>query len=163
MDIVSENIAVIDLPIIAESQSYSRLAVTKINNELSMFKGGMKEKTVSKFVASTLVHFCEADEQFAEVVSKTPRTLSDCCAEVMCGCGNQVSDIDVYRGAAQFYFPNSEIHFNMEIRLTGAAPSEDEINRPPKISSTGSRDKSRQKPNKDKTEKTGETIHLSLF
>jgi hypothetical protein len=113
-------------------QSFSVLAVAKIAQELDDFHGGSKEKTVSKFVASTLTHFCEANERFAEVVYKTQRTLSDCCAEVMDGCGNQISDIDVYRAAVQSYFPNADIFFKMEIQLTGNAPDAEELNRSPK-------------------------------
>lgn len=106
---------------------YKELAVSKIAKELEEFTGGMKEKTVSKFVASTLTHFCEENERFAEVVYKTQRTLSDCCAEVMKGTGNQISDIDVYRGAVRHYFKNADISFKMEICITGEAPTEEEI------------------------------------
>jgi len=113
-------------------QNYAALAATKIARELESFKGGSKEKAVSKFVASTLTHFCEENERFAEVVYKTLRTLSDCCAEIMDGCGNQISDIDVYRGAVKSYFPNADIAFKMEIQITGEAPNETEQQRPSK-------------------------------
>ena len=114
----------------SENQDFSTLATAKIAEELANFKGGTKEKTVSKFVASTLTHFCEKNERFAEVVYKTPRTLSDCCAEIMHGAGNQISDIDVYRAAVQSYFPNADIFFKMEIQINGDAPSDAELNRP---------------------------------
>ena len=117
---------------IVENQTCSVLAVTKIAAELESFKGGQKEIAVSKFVASTLTHFCEQNERFAEVVYKTTRTLSDCCAEIMDGCGNQISDIDVYRGAVKSYFPNADISFKMDIQINGDAPDADELNREPK-------------------------------
>jgi len=107
------------------------LAVEKIAAELKNFQGGSKEKVVSKFVASTLSHFCGENERFAEVVYRTPRTLSDCCAEVMKACGNAISDIDVYRGAVKHYFPNADVHFQVEIQITGEMPTEEEINRKP--------------------------------
>lgn len=110
-------------------QNYSEMSVKKIAEELEKFSGGQKEKAVSKFVASTLTHFCSQNERFAEVVYKTQRTLSDCCEEVMHGTGNSVSDIDVYRKAVQSYFPNADISFKMEILIFGEAPSEEEINR----------------------------------
>ena len=122
--------------ILADSQelptSYSDKAAAKIAAELEAFKGGNKETAVSKFVASTLTHFCEQNERFAEVVYRTPRTLSECCAEIMDGVGNQISDIDVYRGAVQSYFPNADISFQMNIQIHGEAPGEDELNRPAK-------------------------------
>lgn len=112
--------------------NYKELAVEKIANELKEFTGGNKEKAVSKFVASTLTHFCEENERFAEAVYKTKRTLSDCCAEVMEGTGNQVSDIDVYRGAVRHYFPSSDISFKMEISIDGEDPTEEDLTREPK-------------------------------
>ena len=106
-------------------------AVKKIAAELESFAGDNKAKAVSKFVASTLTHFCEENERFAEVIQKTPRTLSDCCADVMKNCGSAISDIDVYRGAVRHYFPNADVFFKMEIHITGDAPTEEEINRIP--------------------------------
>lgn len=108
---------------------YKTAAINKIAKELETFNGGVKEKTVSKFVAATLTHFCEENERFAQILYMTPRTLSDCCAEVMDGCGNQISDIDVYRKAIKSYFPNSDISFKMEIQITGDNPSNEEIMR----------------------------------
>ena len=114
---------------ITSKQDYTKLAVEKIAAELKAFKGDRYGMAVKDHVASTLTHFCEQDRRFAEVVYKTKRTLSDCCAEIMKGCGQSISDIDVYRGAVRHYFPNSEIEFHMTISLTGDAPSEEEMNR----------------------------------
>lgn len=129
---------------------YSKLAVEKIAKELEEFNGGNKEKAVSKFVASTLTHFCEDNERFAEAVYKTKRTLSDCCAEVMMGVSNQVSDIDVYRGAVRHYFPNSDISFKMEITINGEDPSEEDLTREPKKKAYAP--KHNKKANKEESE-----------
>lgn len=110
---------------------YSRLAVEKIAAELKDFKGDRYGMAVKDHVASTITHFCEQNEQFAEVVYKTKRTLSDCCAEIMKGCGQSISDIDVYRGAVRNYFPNADIDFHMTITLTGDAPTAEEMERLP--------------------------------
>ena len=125
-----QTMAIVDM-VEQELKNIPILAVEKIAAELKNFQGGNKEKAVSKFVASTLTHFCGESERFAEVVYRTPRTLSDCCAEVMKACGNAISDIDVYRGAVKHYFPNADVHFQMEIQITGDAPTEEEINRKP--------------------------------
>lgn len=114
-----------------QAPDYPALAAEKIAAELKSFTGGNKEKAVSKFAAETLTHFCEESPQFAEVVYKTKRTLSDCCAEVMKGTGNYVSDIDVYRGIVRAYFPNADVRFLMNIEINGAAPSEEEMNKLP--------------------------------
>ena len=116
----------------AETKNTVAIATEKIAKELKTFKGGNKETAVSKFVASTITHFCEQSEKFAAVVAKTPRTLSDCCAEIMSGVGTSVSDIDVYRKAVKHYFPDSEVHMTMEI-ITGEVPPDEEVNRPPKV------------------------------
>lgn len=154
-------------------QSYSALAAAKIAAELESFKGGNKETAVSKFVASTLTHFCEQNERFAEIVYKTPRTLSNCCAEIMDGCGNQISDIDVYRGAVQSYFPNADISFNMTIQINGEAPSNDELLRPPKKAVAEPKQRAvpnkpnnaacENKPVKKEDKEDTDQIQLSLF
>lgn len=114
---------------ITSKQNYTQLAVEKIAEELKNFKGDRYGEAVKRHVAATIVHFCEQEPRFAEVVYKTKRTLSDCCAEVMKGCGTSISDIDVYRGAVKNYFPNAEVVFTMTISIDGDAPSEDEMNR----------------------------------
>ena len=87
----------------------------KIAAELKSFTGGQKEKCVSTHVAAEITHFCEESPEFAEVVYKTKRTLSDCCAEVLNGTGNYMSDNDVYRGIVKAYFPNADVRFLMNI------------------------------------------------
>lgn len=110
---------------------FSQLAVEKIATELKDFKGDRYGMAVKNHVAATITHFCEQNERFAEVVYKTKRTLSDCCAEIMKGCGQSISDIDVYRGAVRHYFPNADIDFHMTITLTGEAPTAEEMERVP--------------------------------
>lgn len=111
--------------------NFPQLAVEKIAAELKEFKGDKYGMAVKNHVASTITHFCEQNERFAEVVYKTKRTLSDCCAEIMKGCGTSISDIDVYRGAVRNYFPNADIDFHMTITLTGDAPTVEEMERVP--------------------------------
>ena len=111
--------------------NFTQLAVEKIAAELKDFKGDKYGMAVKNHVASTITHFCEQNERFAEVVYKTKRTLSDCCAEIMKGCGQHISDIDVYRGAVRNYFPNADIDFHMTITLTGEAPTAEEMDRVP--------------------------------
>ena len=132
---------------ITPTQKYSSLAVEKIAAELKAFKGDRYGMAVKDHVAATITHFCEQSERFAEVVYKTKRTLSDCCAEIMKGCGQSISDIDVYRGAVRNYFPNADIDFRMTITLTGDAPTAEEMARVPE-----------QKPaKKEATEPKGKT------
>jgi hypothetical protein len=142
-------------------------AIEKINAELQSFSGGNKEKAVSTYVANTLRQFSEEDERFARVVLNTKRTLSDCCEEIMQGVRESISDIEVYRRATKFYFPNSEVEFNMVIHLTGDAPTEEEMNQAPKprpapAPKTPKATKTGAKAKK-KTPKETNSIQLSLF
>lgn len=162
-----------------DNNVFQTMAVEKIAAELKSFTGGQKEKCVSTHVAAEITHFCEESPEFAEVVYKTKRTLSDCCAEVLKGTGNYVSDNDVYRGIVKAYFPNADVHIVMNIEINGAAPSEEEMARvpekkPPTLASP-SRPKPAPKPAEKAAEKAAapaptkkepaqpEIIQLSLF
>jgi len=113
------------------AQNFQALATAKIAAELKSFTGGRKEKCISTFAAAQVTHFCEESPVFAEVVYKTKRTLSDCCAEVLKGSKDHISDIDVYRGLVKAYFPNADVRFIMDIEINGAAPSEEEMAKVP--------------------------------
>ena len=112
---------------IIELKNYQNLATEKIAAELKSFTGGRKEKCISAHAAAEVTHFCEESPAFAEVVYKTKRTLSDCCAEVVKDAKDFISDIDVYRGIVRAYFPNADVKFLMNIEINGAAPSEEEM------------------------------------
>lgn len=112
-------------------QNYQSLATEKIDAELKSFTGGRKEKCISSHAAAQVTHFCEESPAFAEVVYKTKRTLSDCCAEVVKDAKEYISDIDVYRGIVRAYFPNADIKFLMNIEINGDAPSEEEMAKAP--------------------------------
>lgn len=112
---------------IIELKNYQTLATKKIAAELKSFTGGRKEKCISSHAAAQVTHFCEESPAFAEVVYKTKRTLSDCCAEVVKDAKDYISDIDVYRGIVRAYFPNADVKFLMNIEINGAAPSEEEM------------------------------------
>lgn len=113
-------------------RKYGELAAEKIAKELKEFKGNNYGNAVKSFVASTMTNFCEQDERFAKVVYETEATLSDCCAKIMQKCGNHISDIDVYRGAVKYYFPNAEIVFTMTIDASGDAPTPEQMAKPEK-------------------------------
>lgn len=153
------------------SRAFQVMAVEKIQEELKTFTGGQKEKAISQFAATQLTHYCEESSEFAEVVYKTKRTLSDCCAEVMKGVGNHISDIDVYRGIVRAYYPNADVRFLMNIEINGAAPSEEEMSKFPEKPAPKAKPapKPQTKPQvtvvppKKKEAAQPEIIQLSLF
>lgn len=72
-----------------------------------------------------------------EIDNSFKATLSDCCSKIMKNCGNHISDIDVYRGAVRYYFPNAEVHFTMTIDASGDMPTPEEMAKPaPKTETT---------------------------
>ncbi len=99
-------------------------AIEKINKELKAFKGGQKESLVSRPVADALIHFIGQDEEFAQAVVQTDKTLSDCLAVAMKGAGNGISDIEVYKKVVQFYFPGAGVNFSMTINLCASVENE---------------------------------------
>ena len=85
-------------------------AKEKINKEFETLGNvGKKEQAVSSYVHNILCDACDQSEEFASVIWSFKRTLKDCLVSIMKNTGNAISDIDVYRNAIQFYFPNSEI------------------------------------------------------
>lgn len=156
------------------NENFTQAAIEKIQKEFADFKGGNKETAVSSYVSTIIQDFCKQDMRFAEVVYKFKRTLSDCCKDIMKGAGAHISDIDVYRSAVQFYFPNSEINMSMTILITGDAPAEEEILKEapkpePKKAAAKKADKkpkaTTKKPKQTDTKKENEfvPIQLSLF
>ena len=143
---------------------FKTLAIEKIDKELEEFKGDRYGEAVHTYVANALRDFCEKSERFAEVLYKTRRSMSDCIKEIMKGCGRHISDIEVYRRAARFYFPNSEVDFVMSITISGEEPDEKYINKePPKERTEPAKEKQEKENKKPKPKPEPEIIQLSLF
>lgn len=108
-------------------------AKEKLEAEDKMFKGGRAAASVQSYVLRALLNFADQEPRFAEVVCNTERTFSECCAAVVHNAGEVLSDLEAYRKAVQFYFPNAEISFSMNINLTGTPPTEEEMRAPATI------------------------------
>ena len=142
---------------------FKEKALEKIEKEKSEFNGDKYGKAVFEYVAKTLSDFCSQDERFAEVVYKTRRSLSDCVAATMKGCGNAISDLEVYRRATKFYFPNSEVKFEMLIEL-GDEPDEKYLNKEPKAQKEEVKaEKPKIEPKKEVKKEESQVIQLSLL
>lgn len=108
-------------------------ATKKLDEEEKAFVGGFKAKLIFPHVCKTLRGFIDEDDRFAEVFANTARTVSECCAAIVDKSGDALSDLEVYRKAVQFYFPNADVEFKMNVRITGDAPSEEEMKKPAEI------------------------------
>ena len=116
-----------------EFMDWRAKAKEKLENENKDFKGSREAKEVQDYILRTLIHFADQEPRFAEVICKTTRTLSECCAAVVHNAGRVLSDLEAYRRAVQFYFPNAEVEFQMLVKLTGSAPTKEEMESPAKI------------------------------
>lgn len=101
------------------------LAITKLTDELTEFKGDRYGETVKSAVAETLMDFCNKSEDFAAIIAASDKTLSECIAAIMKGCGRAISDIEVYRRAVRFYCPDADVQFDMVISMPGKAEKQE--------------------------------------
>ena len=108
-------------------------AKTKLEDENKAFKGSREARAVRDYILKTLIYFADQEPRFAEGICNTKRTFSECCAAVVHNAGGMISDLDAYRRAVQFYFPNAEVEFVMNVKLTGAAPTAAEMQKPAEI------------------------------
>lgn len=108
-------------------------AKEKLEKENVDFKGSREAQAVREYILKTLIRFADQEPRFAEVICNTTRTLSECCAAVVHNAGRVLSDLDAYRRAVQFYFPHAEVEFMMNVKLTGSAPTKEEMQSPAKI------------------------------
>ena len=88
----------------------------------------MKEKKPNKYVEAVcsavhaqLLAFAEQDEEFAQAILDSTGTLNDCCKACVEGCGSSISDLEVYKRMAAFYFPGATVEMSLTINLSGEA------------------------------------------
>ena len=74
-----------------------------------------KEKVMAGPVADALKEFCRQSDVFAKAVVNGG-SFHACMKEVAKGVGNHISDIDAYRAAALFYFPEAKVEMTMTIQ-----------------------------------------------
>lgn len=106
------------------------LAIQKIKEELKTASGDNKVNAVKKPVADALTDFCRQDNEFAQAVLQSDKTLGDCCKEIMSKVGSSISDLEVYRSAVQFYFPGADIRMEMTIDLCASVRGKEHAAQP---------------------------------
>lgn len=85
---------------------------------------GRVAKVIGKDVKKTISKFCEQNEEFAEFVFISDKTICDVINEAAGKVKNNgagSSDIEVYTNAVKAYFPTATINFTMSIDLSGGA------------------------------------------
>ena len=94
-------------------------AIEKIKKESAEFKGDKHGNVVVRPVADVLEQFCENNADFAAAVLGEDKHFADCIAAVTHGVGEAISDIEAYRRAVRYFFPDADVKFDMRIILPG--------------------------------------------
>lgn len=78
-----------------------------------------KRDFLVSFLRSTLCSFCEQSEEFAAAVMADGKSLEGCVNDMKVPQGERVSmsDFDVYRMAAQYFFPEADVEWSMKISV----------------------------------------------
>lgn len=93
-------------------------AIKKLDMEFKDCKKlSQKGNAVSSAVLDALKTFCRQNTEFSQAVVQMDKPVKDCIENTVKGCGNAISDIEVYLKAVQFYFPGSNVRFSMIIDL----------------------------------------------
>lgn len=93
-------------------QALEKLAAEKKNAKYDRYANIMKDQ-----VCEALENFCRQDEEFAQAVVQGG-TFEECMKQVAKNCGKGISDLEAFRRAARFYFPGSDVRFQMSIVLS---------------------------------------------
>ena len=76
---------------------------------------------VKRTVLDCLLVFCEQEPEFLQAVKDSNKCFEQCCDAIMTGVGSSISDIEVYRRMAAFYFPGAGVNMQMTINLSAEA------------------------------------------
>lgn len=107
--------------------------VNKLEREFKKAKFNKYGSVVGKSVLNTLKDFCRQNEEFAQGVLQSDKTIQQCVEHTVKGVKQAISDIDVYRNAVEFYFPGATIRFSMTIDLGDGGFSTSDYEQPDNI------------------------------
>lgn len=98
---------------------YKDKAIEKIKKESEARPKGQIASAIYMYMVEIIKSFCEQDEEFAQAVVQTDKTLSDCAEKI--GADNKgksyLSDLNVCKAAADFYFCGADVSFVMRVVL----------------------------------------------
>ena len=95
-------------------------AMKKLGEELKdkSAKWSQKAGAIKTAVHDALVTFCGQNEEFAQAVAQSEKTLWAVCEECVKNVGQSVSDLEVYRSAVAAYFPGAQVDCVMTVRMS---------------------------------------------
>lgn len=107
------------------SNTYYEQACVKLDSEIKGAKLSQKGNAVKSSVIAVLKMMCKQEEEFAQAIVQTEKTAAGCIEKTVAGCGQSVSDIEVYKRAAAFYFPGAKVHMILALDLVGDSSKPD--------------------------------------
>lgn len=80
---------------------------------------GQVQRIIAPKTAEALKLFCDQSKEFSQAIEQTDKTFQECLDSIAKGINKNggVSDFDVFKSAAEFYFKGAVIHFEMRIDL----------------------------------------------
>ena len=94
-------------------------AKEQLIKECEEFKSGSRQANATKtYVRDALISFCGQSEEFSRAVVDNAGKFKEACEAAVKGCGNCISDFDLYRKAAAYYFPGCVIEASMTIYMS---------------------------------------------
>lgn len=102
-------------------------ALKKLKDEKSSFTGDNRAQVVLESVISALETFAKQNEEFAQAIAQSYKTLSEVISAALVGANRSISDIQLYSNVVKQYFETAEIKFSMTI-LTSEYENEVETN-----------------------------------
>lgn len=95
--------------------NYNEMAINKLSEK--SVKLSAKAQAVSGAVLKQLECFCKQNDEFAQAIAQSDRSVKDCLEFVVKGCGSSISDIECYCRAVDFWFPGAKVNCNISVDL----------------------------------------------
>ena len=95
-------------------------AIRKLQeSDIGPLRGNAMQAFLAPYVIKALVSFCEQSSRFALAVVAEGKTVVDCMRKMkLPGRGlGYLSDFEVYRMAAQYFFEGADVNYQMSISL----------------------------------------------
>lgn len=91
-------------------------ALAKLASEFGKGKYNSAASFMKQPVRDALETFVRQDDEFAQAVIQGG-TFEKCMEAVSKNVGMDISDLDAYKRAVNFYFPGADVEFSMRIRV----------------------------------------------
>ena len=121
--------------LVSEEKALIESAIKKLS-DASQKKGCSDNKASIMYshIVRALKSFCEQNVEFAEAILQSKKTVGECADAVGRNIkGNSISDIEVYRKAAEFYFPGCVVEFEMKLYMSEYEKEELKVEAPKEL------------------------------